>query len=285
MIQLDTNPRLCGGLFLELILQALKPKLSADEHYKGKKDGLDNQSVLIGLIKVADKNYVSLPSKSFGVITSGYLKGTKATSEHLPFGKPAIVTAFNEMIQSNYIEGLRRMTDFTERFIDVGKDSKKDIWLGKALLEFIQLDTSINAPLYCLENGQTIKREDIIKCNSICLPALLLGLWHFIFMHRSDNKATDWKMDVMTLGKSIQDLSVTMPVPEILYHEEENSEPTVEAYEFYKEETQQEEIPHVEVCDAEPSPQEKNVFNILQYINKVESGSINIGYVNNNYNS
>lgn len=43
------NPRLCGGTFFVLVLQALKQRVKARQHYKGERDGLSDPEVLIGL--------------------------------------------------------------------------------------------------------------------------------------------------------------------------------------------------------------------------------------------
>ena len=45
-------PRLCGGTFFILVLQALRQRMKAREHYKGESDGLKDPNVLVGLIKV-----------------------------------------------------------------------------------------------------------------------------------------------------------------------------------------------------------------------------------------
>jgi hypothetical protein len=47
----DVNPRLCGGTFFVLVLQALKQRVKARQHYNGERDGLSDPEVLIGLIK------------------------------------------------------------------------------------------------------------------------------------------------------------------------------------------------------------------------------------------
>ena len=43
-------PCLCGGTFFTLVLQALRQRMNAREHYKGDSDGLSDPEVLVGLI-------------------------------------------------------------------------------------------------------------------------------------------------------------------------------------------------------------------------------------------
>ena len=51
-------PRLCGGTFFTLVLQALKQRAKAREHYNGERDGLSDPEVLTGLIKVINPDYL-----------------------------------------------------------------------------------------------------------------------------------------------------------------------------------------------------------------------------------
>ena len=53
----DGTPRLCSGTSFVLLLQALKNRKSAREHYKGDRDGFSDPEVIIGLIKVLNPDY------------------------------------------------------------------------------------------------------------------------------------------------------------------------------------------------------------------------------------
>jgi hypothetical protein len=53
----DDKPRLCGGTFFVLVLQALRQRVKARQHYKGERDGLSDPEVLMGLIKVINPDY------------------------------------------------------------------------------------------------------------------------------------------------------------------------------------------------------------------------------------
>ena len=52
-------PCLCGGTFFTLVLQALRQRMNAREHYKGDSDGLSDPEVLVGLIKVINPAYTN----------------------------------------------------------------------------------------------------------------------------------------------------------------------------------------------------------------------------------
>ena len=51
-------PRLCGGTFFTLLLQALKQRKKARQHIAGEHDNLSEVDVLLGLIRVAYPEYL-----------------------------------------------------------------------------------------------------------------------------------------------------------------------------------------------------------------------------------
>ena len=56
-VTINEYPRLCGGTFFTLVLQALRQRMKAREHYSGDSDGLSDPEVLVGLIKVINPDY------------------------------------------------------------------------------------------------------------------------------------------------------------------------------------------------------------------------------------
>ena len=53
----EEYPSLCGGTFFVLLLQDLRDRYGARQHYAGDRDGLSDPEVLIGLIKVINPGY------------------------------------------------------------------------------------------------------------------------------------------------------------------------------------------------------------------------------------
>lgn len=205
-----TYPLLCGGTFFNVILKALKPKSTASQHWDGVNDGLDNQSVLIALTNIFAKGYVLSKSASFKTQTSEFRNCKKAVGTNLPFDDAALVSNFDEQVKNNYNIPLAITTDFAMRFLK----NEKHQWLVKALLDFVRIDGSIKAAdkFYCIENGIAIAKSELIKSTTVCLPALLLGIWHYIIMNRSDNKPGDVGLDLKNLGKAVGwEIEITMP--------------------------------------------------------------------------
>jgi hypothetical protein len=157
-------------------------------------------------------DYQEPPQGSFKQDTSDYRNFKKAKGEYLPFDRVPIVNAFRDEIMSDYQAALVRMTEFAERFLEIGTSGKKDVWLVKALFEIIDNDCGIDEPLYCLENGQSVSKDELVKRTEICVPTFLLGVWHFIIMERRDNNPGDGKLNINTIGNGIvQTIRVTMP--------------------------------------------------------------------------
>ena len=181
-------PRLCGGTFFTLLLQAIKQRTKARQRIAGERDGLSETDLLIGLIRVAYPEYKVTNNASFKTNTSDYKKCKVSTSSYLPFDWPAVIEGFDRKVTSDYQTPLHAMSVFVNNFIEVGTSAGKDMRLVKTLLELVREDTTLdNDHFYCCERGQPIMKSELITLSEICLPALLLGIWHFIFVNRRDN--------------------------------------------------------------------------------------------------
>lgn len=182
-------PRLCGGTFFTLLLQAIKQRTKARQRIAGERDGLSETDLLIGLIRVAYPEYRATADSSFKTNTSDYKKCKISTSSYLPFDWSANIEGFDKKVTADYQTPLHAMSRFVNNFIEVGTSAGKDGRLVKALLELVHDDKTImdDQQLYCLESGQPITKSKLITISEICLPAFLLGIWHFIFVNRRDN--------------------------------------------------------------------------------------------------
>ena len=183
-----THPILCGGTFFTLLLQAIKQRkenLALDE---GGSDNLLEQDVLIGLVKVFEPNYVPLKKSSMKTITSNF-KNCKDTSKHLPFIDPAYIEAYDRCIKNDYQSSLMAMSIFVDGFINVVSSIEKHKWLVRSLLELVIQDQEIknDQSFYICPNGQPILKSEFHNISNVCLPAFLLGIWHFIIVYKKDN--------------------------------------------------------------------------------------------------
>ena len=183
-------PRLCGGTFFILVLQALRQRMKAREHYRGESDGLKDPNVLIGLIKVINPDYVAPAGDALKTKTNDFKSCKLSKGEYLPFGNTPEIEEFDHRVQNNYGSALSAMSGFVEQFLETGTAVKKDERLVKALIDLIQQDVSIlgDEEFYILENGKKIKKAALGDFVNVCLPAFLLGVWHYVVVNRKDNQ-------------------------------------------------------------------------------------------------
>ena len=183
-------PRLSGGTFFILVLQALRQRMKAREHYRGESDGLKDPNVLVGLIKVINPAYITPAGNALKTKTNDFKSCKVSTGEYLPFGNTAEVEAFDNRVRNNYGSPLKAMAGFVDQFLETDTENHKDVRLVKALIELIKKDESIDwdEEFFISESGKKIKKTALCDLTNICLPAFLLGIWHYVVVKRKDNK-------------------------------------------------------------------------------------------------
>lgn len=183
-------PRLCGGTFMTLVLQALLQRKKAREHYKGESDKLNDPDVLVGLITVINPDYKD-PGKAVLKTKANDYKSCKlSTGQYLPFGDKLAIGVFDQRVRNNYLEARNDMCIFVDSFIETGTKLQKDVRLVKALIDLIEQDDSIidSVEFMVGENGDAVRKDQLRNQKRVCLPSFLLGIWHFIVVNRKNNK-------------------------------------------------------------------------------------------------
>lgn len=183
-------PRLCGGTFMTLVIQALLQRKKAREHYKGESDKLNDPDVLVGLIKVINPDYED-PGKAVLKTKANDYKSCKlSTGQYLPFGDKLAIEVFDQRVRNNYLAARNDMCIFVDSFIETGTKLQKDVRLVKALIDLIEQDESIDDSVEFMvgENGDAVRKDQLRNLKRVCLPSFLLGIWHFIVINRKNNK-------------------------------------------------------------------------------------------------
>lgn len=183
-------PRLCGGTFMTLLIQALLQRKKAREHYKGESDKLNDPDVLVGLITVINPDYKD-PGKAVLKTKANDYKSCKlSTGQYLPFGDKLAIGVFDQRVRNNYLEARNDMCIFVDSFIETGTKLQKDVRLVKALIDLIEQDDSIDDSVEFMvgENGDAVRKDQLRNLKRVCLPSFLLGIWHFIVINRKRNK-------------------------------------------------------------------------------------------------
>lgn len=196
-----TYDKLCGGTFFTLLLQVRKQRTAIRRRYENERDSFSEPNIFAGLIKVAKPGYIEPEKQKYGLkehegkklkkITSNFknCNGTKK-SESVPLILPAIIETFDKRVKNEYSSVLNDMQEFTNNFIDV---DDTDNWLIERLIDLVEADMSIqNAEVfYVCPTGQPISKHELCKLSKcgldVCLPAFLLGIWHFIICNQLDN--------------------------------------------------------------------------------------------------
>lgn len=235
-------PRLCGGTYFTLVLQALKQRVKAREHYNGERDGLSDPEVLTGLITVINPDY-QVPKDGLNKGKTNEYKSCKTSDgTYLPFGDTPEIRAFDLRVQNRYQDALKPMALFVDEFIDTGKAVRKHELLVKALADLILQDQSIpdEAEFFIGENGEKTKKAAFGDLKKVCLPAFLLGVWHYAVVNRKDSTVgqdtyNEWcpstgggkRIYKGNMGEGVLD-GITVTVPDVIIDEQpaiEEAEP------------------------------------------------------------
>ena len=200
----STCPRLCGGTFFTLVLQGLKQRTKAREHYRGERDGLSDPEVLVGLIRVINPDYKAPELNIIKSKTNEYKSCSTSTGKYFPFGNTAEMSEFARRIQTNYSSALEAMTEFVYEFLEIDTASKRDMRLAAALIELVIDDDSIepDEEFFVIEDGSKIKRPllvTLMKC--VCQ----LSFWEFGIMQLLREKITKLENKPMITGARQQE--------------------------------------------------------------------------------
>ena len=186
---INDYPRLCGGTFFTLVLQALRQRMKAREHYKGDSDGLTDPEVLAGLLQVINPDYSNPGKDVLKTPANNYKACRVSTGAYLPFDDRQMIQAFDSRVKTDYKSALMAMTEFVNSYLDLGESVGRTTLLVKALVDLIQQDASVDGAedFYIGERGQKTKKAALGDLTKICLPAFLLGVWHYVVVNRPDN--------------------------------------------------------------------------------------------------
>ena len=185
---MENAPYLCGSFFYGLLLHVKSNGASPREHKKGIKDRVSGKDIFWGLSSFIDAD-APFPASDF---CSDYLKGDLPKSTvFFKIDDDYLIASFDRRVRKQYGNELKRIHD---NVVSCLKDSDEArIWLAQALLRIIHDDSSLEgAQFYCREDGTPISRDDLLKQSSVCLEALLLGVWHFLIINRKERDDSIW---------------------------------------------------------------------------------------------
>lgn len=190
-----TFPKLCGGTFFVLLLQAKQKSSKARNSVLGDSDGKTEVDVLRELIKVynPDYRYEETAIKSVRSDCTSFKKCEKEKGTYLPFDPiqdAGLIATFNNEVLTEYATARGRMQKFIDGYVDVKHSGK---WLVKAIIELIDADKTIEKDdkFFITGDGKPITRSEFVKQVYVDLASFLLGVWHYIVCKPVNNKAGD----------------------------------------------------------------------------------------------
>lgn len=186
-VTINEKPRLCGGTFFALLLDAKVEAMSQREHRKGHRDKRIIPNLMSKLLWVMTGNEVNLADKAletFGSNVNKYRLCKIDGGAHVPLKRTdAEVKAFDRLIREDYSAVLHRMDEFLQDTLDFREDLQKPDNLVKALMDTVSQDRNCdNKEFFVLEDGDSIPGVEVIAMKEICLPAFILGMWHAALM-------------------------------------------------------------------------------------------------------
>lgn len=183
-------PFLCGGTFFTQLLRMKKsPSRSRTDGLTGEKDKVNNQRMLEALIRFFKPDFMVYSDNTFKGDTSDYKSCKESQGDNLPFDESRTdFSYFDNLVKKQYKDVLPLMKQFVDRFINTD-DEKKVSDAVKALLQTIADDKSIddNAEFFMGAMGNPLTKAELANRQEIILEPFLLGVWHFILLHRPVN--------------------------------------------------------------------------------------------------
>lgn len=109
----NVKPRLCGGIFYSLLLEARPQRTNYSEHLRGDTDGLSETNMMVNLCRVINPGYKP-PSKqdSFETTVSKYKSCIISKSAYVVITEAKEKRAFNAKVRNNYPDALKAMCSF-----------------------------------------------------------------------------------------------------------------------------------------------------------------------------
>ena len=190
-------PYLCGGVLFSLLKQAAQSSASSKDHLNGTSDSHSYLRMLedfITALRIDDalegesQHKTELTTK----VVSKYINCKENVTKSLPFTKAAFVSTYDGMVKTQYAKAMEKM----KTFILLHLDPNYYEWLMKRILYVIDWDPDIanSDQFFIAGDGMPKTKEEIKTMNDFCLPAVLVGVMHYILLFRSkdntEGKAT-----------------------------------------------------------------------------------------------
>ncbi len=184
----DFYPQLCGGIFLNFLLECRKRRTNARTKKDGGSDGLAEYQMLAGLIKVFNPDFEMPTGRSLSTETTKYKQCIKSSSVNMPFDDLILIEEFDKLVKEHYTQAVARMQIFCNEFLERAIVFKVDYVLT-AIITTIDADETIakDQLFYTQPDGTPITKGELCELATVYTEPFLLGVWHFILTQRKNN--------------------------------------------------------------------------------------------------
>ncbi|MEL7656284.1 MAG: NACHT domain-containing protein, partial [Bacillota bacterium] len=185
-MSINDCPRLCGGTFFTLLLEARGQRTAKRDNTYGATDGLSQPDLLVELIRMIKPAFnPPIKNATLKKNVGGYRRCEDNGGTYLSvvFKSNNDTKAFQDRFERSYDSVLGMMSALVARFLAEDKGE----WLVKALIETVMKDNNIEEGQTFYIDGREVPKSEISGISRISLPSFLLGIWHYVVMNVDDN--------------------------------------------------------------------------------------------------
>lgn len=184
---MENIPYLCGGLFFLLLVEAKATSRPQRDSLDGVKDSVSQKNMLAGLIQQFNSGFkIPTQGRAFDSDQSDYRSCKKNSGSYLPFDNDKFISAYDKKVRENFSTAWATMNDYATYYLNAGSPEIMQ-WLGQALLTYLDGDAmDEDERLYYCDGG--ITKAHLLSLDYVCIPSLILAMWHYILNNRPNNK-------------------------------------------------------------------------------------------------
>lgn len=177
-------PYLCGGILLNLLIEAKITPISSREKLNGKRSTVSDSDILKGLIKLITGEEIAFNGDTLKKITTQYKKCEINGNSYITFTDSSTVNAFYKRYTNNYNELLEETSDFINTYLSESK--LEDI--VKSIIELIIWDKSIpdETKFTIFQNVDSLKKS-LSKIDNVEIEVFLINVIFYIIKNREVN--------------------------------------------------------------------------------------------------
>ena len=177
-------PYLCGGILLNLLIEAKKTSLTSREKLNGKKNTVSDSDILKGLIKLVTGEEIAFNGDTLKKITTQYKKCEINGNSYITFTDSSTVNAFYNRYTNNYNELLEETSDFINTYISESKLEET----VKSIIELIIWDKSIldETKFTIFQNVDSLKKS-LSKIDNVEIEVFLINVIFYIIINKQVN--------------------------------------------------------------------------------------------------